>query len=350
MSYNHIAIFSTTTIFAATLALFLGPTAGGQSAVVQAQDGQSGLHVLRAQNIVVNDTDGGESHTVEIRVIGDKVVVIRDGKEVPHAQISEGDDKIIITDKDGKQLHELKLRVGDGKSMYYFGGANVRGWNVSDAEGLMAWRDQVAGAKPTVMLGASMTVPGPALEKHLRLESGACTMLNEVYEGLPAHEAGLGEYDIIVKVNGQSPADNDSIRKSLAEKKPGDTITFTVIQEGKTRNVAVELKAYDPESMSKAKMLGSAADQGMQFWMGNELVPHVFRWQRDQPLVYFAPEKFQVDVDQFNPQFEKAREFRDSTVPKVRQDVEQQLQRLDERLAELEKLLQKLIERRETSR
>src|SRR5919108_3316512 len=115
MLSKRFAIFSTSAAAAVSLAMMMAPMADGQSAVVQTQDGEGGLQVLSAQNIVVSDNEGGESHTVEIRVIGDKVTVIRDGKEVPHARISEGDDKIIITDKDGKQLHELKLRLGDGK-------------------------------------------------------------------------------------------------------------------------------------------------------------------------------------------------------------------------------------------
>jgi hypothetical protein len=347
MTRKSFTIQGITMTFAAACALIFAPLDWAQTAVVQAQDGQGGLRVLSTQNIVVNDNEGGESHTVEVRVAGDKVTVIRDGKEIPQDEISLDDEKIIITDKDGKKLHEIKLRLkGDGQGMYLFGGADAQGgW--SDHESAMRWLGQVRATAPSVMLGVSMTVPGPALERHLRLEPGTCTMLSGVYEGLPANEAGLGEYDIIVRVDGISPADNETIRKTLAERNAGDTIEFTVIQEGKQKNVTVELKAYDAEAMSKAKLLGNAAENPFHIWTteGGGMLGGRSR-------VFFAPERFEAQMENLAPQMERLREFRDAGAPKAQQDqdIEGQLRRLDERMAELEKLLQKLAEGRDSNR
>lgn len=332
----------------ASLALFVSPLTLAQTASVDKRASQNGPHALSAQNIVVTDSEGGENQTLEIRVVGDKVTVIRDGKEVPQPQITEGDDKIIITDKDGKRLREIKLRLkkdGEGLSFYGVGDADFK-WE--DHAGMRRLLGQVKVTTPPVMLGVNMSTPGPALEKHLGLEPGTCTMISGVYEGLPAHQAGLGEYDIIVKVDGKTPADNETIRTILAERKAGDTIRLTVIQEGRQKEVTVELKEYDANAMSKAKLLGSAANE-YRFWT-TEGVPHMSYYTGQLPRVFFAPEQGLIDADQFKPLVENLHESYRGEVSKARPDVEQQLQRLDERLAELEKLLQKLAERRESNR
>lgn len=323
-----------------------------QLTVVEAQnrDGQH-VNVIGPQTIVMSEVRDGKSQTLEIRIVDGKATVIRDGQELTDVQVIEDEDKVVIIDGNGNELHEFKmLGKGDGSGMYYFGNASVGGFDVTDHESLKRWMGNIGGAAPSVMLGVNMSVPGPALEKHLRLKPGATTMLSGVYEGLPAHQAGLGQFDIIVKVDGQSPADNDSIRKILSERKAGDTIALTVIQEGNQKDVTVTLQAYDAKSMAKAKLLGNGSENPFQFWIGEEGVPHAYRWGSEMPRVFFAPEKYNAEIEKLKPQVEKWREYGVTVAPKVQRDIEQQLQQLDERMADLETLLQKLIERRESNR
>ena len=68
------------------------------------------------------------------------------------------------------------------------------------------------------MLGLTMTEPGAALRKHLRLEAGEASMITSVLEGFPAYQAGLEEYDVIVEIEGAENADPGSIREALMER------------------------------------------------------------------------------------------------------------------------------------
>ena len=351
MSQNGFAMFRTIGCLVAFASCVLASGSSAQLAVVEAQsrDGQH-LKMIGPQSIVVSEVKDGKSQTVEIRIVDGKATVIRDGKELSDVQIIEKDDGVVITDQDGKQLHELKLHLkGDGRG-FYFGDGHFRSFHLNDQDAAGHWKGFINAAAPTVMLGVNMSAPGPALEKHLKLEPNTTTLLSGVYEGLPAHDAGLDVYDVIVKVDGHSPADNESIRKVLSERKPGDTIAFTVIQEGEHKEVTVTLKAFDASAMAKAELLGNASNNPLQGWIGADGNPDILQWQGEFPRVFFAPERYKAEIGKFTPQFEKLRDYAVAAAPKVQADIEQQLQRLDERMAELEKLMQQLVERRESNR
>ena len=107
---------------------------------------------------------------------------------------------------------------------------------------------------PKVMLGVQLAPPGEALEIHLRLDPDSATMISRVYEGLAADEAGLAEYDIIVAINGNTPANHGSIREVLSEQDPGDEVTLTIIHEGKKRKVNVQLQEYKAEQLHELQL------------------------------------------------------------------------------------------------
>lgn len=323
--------FAGSTFIALTLAVY----AAAQTAVVQSQDASGNRSMISAQQIVVTDGDENSKQTLEIRVDGDQVRVLRDGKEVPHAQLLQKDGHIIITDKDGNEVHAMSLKMEPGRYGYTFGDTNMLG-------GLFA---QTAEAAPRVMLGVQMAEPGPALEKHLRLDPGTATLISGVYEGLPAHKAGIVEYDIIIKVDGNSPADNATIRKVLAERDPGSEVTFTVIHEGKPNEVTVTLLGYDKDALEKAKYLGGQHDGPMINWLR---IPSVegqdMTWQGSQ--VFVAPDlPLQQRMD-LMPHMEHFQELHGHTSEAQKTNIEERLRMLDERLADLDKKLQRLIEQR----
>jgi hypothetical protein len=94
-------------------------------------------------------------------------------------------------------------------------------------------------------------------------------------------------FDIIVKVDGESPADPESVRTLIAEKEPGNLVTLSIIQCGDHKTVTVELDAYDAEAMTKAELLGGE--------------PHVI-WTQGGPGEYhfFGGQEFEMpDVEEF---------------------------------------------------
>lgn len=118
---------------------------------------------------------------------------------------------------------------------------------------------------PKVMIGVNLSEPDAALLGHFGLKPGEATMFSGVYQGLPAGSAGIGVYDIAVKVNGQSPAGPEDIRQVLRKLDPGDTVKFTILQHGQQRDVSVKVEPYSSERLSQAKVdaISAASDPFM---------------------------------------------------------------------------------------
>ncbi len=275
-----------------------------------ANDGQEKKrHMAR---VVVVD-DGNAHRTIEVRVEDGEVTATVDGKEVS-------------IDK----LHEVLGDLGVA-------------WGVGDFDFDFTWpmmRDQLFHApaeEPKVFMGIHMTEPGPALERHLRLEPGTTTMISALYEGLAAHEAGLEEFDIIVEIDGETPANHEAIRKSLQDKEPGDVVELTVFQEGRRRHVRVRLDAYDREKVASAKLLGrSAGLPGLGWWrQGPEIDVRRLLIDPQEHHIFRLPQHQLQDLE---------KRLEERFRPHVQHDVDDRLDRIADHLEELQELLDELLE------
>jgi hypothetical protein len=220
-------------------------------------DEQDGDHVIG----VWTDDDGhthAESRTVEVSVENGEVTVWLDGEKIPVSRIRKDDQRIVVLDRDGNEVESINIG-------FVGGGDHHIDFRLGDGNKFRARLDRLGevAEPPSVMLGIHLDVPGPALERHLRLDPGTTTMIGALYEGLPAHEAGLDEFDIITRIDGKTPADPAALRAALADAEPGDVIRLSVIHEGEKRTASVTLAAYDAEAMQSAKMIGTIGPQGM---------------------------------------------------------------------------------------
>jgi len=332
------------------------------------------------------DGDDGQS-SFEIRIEDGKVISAkRNGKEIPADQIrKEADGRIVIVDENGKEIEGLNLFQGaEGGAMFNGAGA-WRGFRLGDgADGEGHGFFQLGGAEdgpaPKVMLGVHMTEPGAALEKHLHLKPGKCAMITGVFEGLPAEVSGIGEYDVIVRIDDSDEADAATIRKILSSKDAGDTIILRVIQAGESKDLKVKLQPFDAEKLHTAKLIGK--EPGNELWTGldplkdmaidlkglenlDALRGHVFiapqdgDWQKHLEALQPQWEAIQPRLQGLQPQVDEAiknamkqyegalKEYKGDFGGggEKNADVEAQLDRLDKRMAQLEELIGKLLEK-----
>ena len=89
-------------------------------------------------------------------------------------------------------------------------------------------------------------------------EAGATVMIAGLYEGLPAHRAGIRQYDILLSLNGETPVTRPIIFQTLRELEPGSEIELTVIQAGETIELTVTLEAFDSRRMRQATLIGES--------------------------------------------------------------------------------------------
>ena len=199
-----------------------------------------------------------KSRTVTVQNIDGKITVKVNGQEIPVDRIKHEDGRVIILNDDGKEMALGNIWIGDDDEhrimpwvMRFHDDDDVE----VNADSMRLFFDhdfQFGGNSfehPKAMLGVQLASPGEALEFHLRLDPDSATMISHVYEGLSADEAGLEKYDIIVAINGDDEAGTENVRKVLSEKEPGEEITLTIIHEGKKRKVRVELQAYDAKTL-----------------------------------------------------------------------------------------------------
>jgi len=311
----------------------------------------------------------GENHTfstsktIEIRDVNGKLTVVIDGKEIPTDRIKKEGGQIKILDEDGNELPMFGVSIGADKGML-FNLKNLMGEG-KDNHTLMTWFGGEL-TPPKVMLGVQLSQTSKALEYHLGLDAGTTTMLTAVFDNQGAAEAGLEKYDIIVAINGQTPADPNSIRQALADKEPGDEITLSVIHKGKKRKANVQLKEYDSGHFRtfEFKGFGEGLPFGphpfFDFNIDVDRDPEKLRGILIDPLhgnffrQWFGEKDFNFEFSDVLLQ-KLGEDFGDDIKLKLRMHIpnedelqESQTEAIDEHIQRLQKLLDELVEQAKT--
>ncbi len=196
-----------------------------------------------------------------------------DGKQVPADRIVHKGSLVQIKDDKGDILWESEVPGSDAVATISRGGAASRSISIAPRArgphgGLAAGSSLGASAiaqieTPKVMIGIQMLEPDSSIRGHLGLKENESTMVGAIYEGLPAAQAGLEPYDVIVGVAGKSPAAPEAVRKALRETEPGKSVSFDVIHHGQKKTVTVTVEKYDGEKLEKAKVNAIAASSGL---------------------------------------------------------------------------------------
>ncbi len=96
-------------------------------------------------------------------------------------------------------------------------------------------------------VGAS---PAPAVLTHqLRLPAGFGLVVDEVAAESPADKAGLKPFDLLQKLDDQLLVDERQLTALVHSRKPGETVTLTVVREGKP--VVLKAKLGEREELSE---------------------------------------------------------------------------------------------------
>ncbi len=195
---------------------------------------------------VALDPSGGawtdKESDIRVERRGGRMVVLR------------GDEQIMSFSADGSNVF-----TGDRMRLWSENAGRLRGPGGMGPGGAEAFARQFneAANPPPVMLGVTLEPLGEAggLDIDVQSEAGA-TVIRRVFEGLPADKAGLHEMDVIVEIDGSKEAGPDALRKTLAEKQPGQTLELKVLREGKPQKIVVDLAPYDAEKFGAPRAWG----------------------------------------------------------------------------------------------
>jgi serine protease Do len=90
-------------------------------------------------------------------------------------------------------------------------------------------------------LGIAMKDVDDAVAQRFGMETPQGVYVEEVMDSSPAGKAGLKTLDIIIKIDGHAMNSSNEIQNFIAMKKPGETVTLSLLRNGKPTDVAVKL-------------------------------------------------------------------------------------------------------------
>jgi hypothetical protein len=212
----------------------------------------------QSNTLTMRQIDGQNEY--EVRIIDGEVSASINGKPVPENRIRRHADRIELLDESGRIIKTIHASVPDrpvaprapgraappappAPSPRAGGGAGGIRQVVPPSPPAA-----LTAPVPRVMLGVHMEEPSDSLREQLDLGEGEGVVVR-VIEGLPAHNAGLRNSDVIVGFDGEKPVNAGRIREILREKNPGDKVEVAVIRRGQMRTFTLALGEYNPEAL-----------------------------------------------------------------------------------------------------
>ncbi|MFG0252449.1 MAG: PDZ domain-containing protein, partial [Phycisphaerales bacterium JB038] len=232
-------------------------------------------------------------------------------------------------------------------------------------EGEFAIKTQLA-VQPKVMIGITMDDIGPALASHLKLDPKTVTMIQTVVDGQPGDLAGLQAFDIILAADGTHPMTSGHLFKVLQAKEPGDKLALKIMRAGEPMMAVVKLAPWNDKVMAKLSAFEEAeGEYEMQFTvpkLPDIKMPEHLSKELQEKLHKAMSEEHKIVIEKMHQDAlkhaEHAKQLQEKvekirvTKPKamewveaerVKGDVDERLDKLEDRLDRIEKLLQKLV-------
>lgn len=190
------------------------------------------------------DRDGRE---VELVVTDGKVVRASvNGERIPPDRVRRTKSGYDLLAADGSVLAHVEAGMQPAPPMPPQGAQReivVEGFPLDRVRGQ-------AVPPPKSMIGAGLGPVDEALAAHLGIDAAKATMLTAVMEGLPAHNAGLRRFDVVVSVNGSGDASPEAVRAAMRGIEPGSKVKIGYRRGAKSETVDIEVAAFDAEKLA----------------------------------------------------------------------------------------------------
>jgi S1-C subfamily serine protease len=108
-------------------------------------------------------------------------------------------------------------------------------------------------------LGVTVQRITPDLASSLGLPNTRGALISGVVDGSPAAKAGLRQGDVVTSYNGKAVEDNNQLRNSVANTKPGSTVALQVLRNGRTETVQATVAELEP---TRERVSSPSAERG----------------------------------------------------------------------------------------
>ena len=102
--------------------------------------------------------------------------------------------------------------------------------------------ETLTGKEKATYLGVRTEGLPAAMSKQLSLPMGLHLSVVQVGPKSPAENAGLQEFDVLLKLDDQTLVNEDQLKKLVRLKNPHDQITLSILRNGKSREIEVVLE------------------------------------------------------------------------------------------------------------
>jgi serine protease Do len=109
-------------------------------------------------------------------------------------------------------------------------------------------------------LGVLIQNVDESLAEAMDLSTTEGALVSQVVKDGPAEVAGLKRGDVIVEVDGKRIKNTLELRNTIAETSPGTTVDLSVIRDGKTKRIGVELGEL-PDQEEARQMTRTTSDR-----------------------------------------------------------------------------------------
>lgn len=267
--------------------------------------------------------DGAES--IRITVDGDQVQATCNDQPLAKERLRRQGSRVLLYDPHLALTAQLDLWVGGGALRTF-------------------------AEKRPMRVGLTLQVPSPEEVKSLGVDAMAVRKVTRVTPGLPAAKAGLVVGDVLVQLDGDPLVTESRLRSLLLAKKPGDKVRVVVLRGAAKVPCAITLEAAS--STGAWVQDDGAAQNYVQGLRALGSGQQILEWTHDlgMPPSSAGPTPPSVHVQgqrMLVMSSGGAASSSSSAAAAGSDDPQQELHRLQQRLDQMERMLEKLIEMRE---
>lgn len=110
---------------------------------------------------------------------------------------------------------------------------------------------QETGTVTRGWIGVGIQALDADLKDYYGIDRGV--LVNEVFSGHPAHEAGIAPNDIILSVNGEKVDSPRGLSRTVSGLPVGEDVTIEVFRDGETMEITVTIGKRDAEPLARAE-------------------------------------------------------------------------------------------------
>jgi hypothetical protein len=140
-------------------------------------------------------------------------------------------------------------------------------------------------------LGVGISSPDEALRRQLKVPEGAGLLVDFIEPRSPAADAGLQQFDLLLKLDDQWLINPEQFAVLVRMQKPGEEVKLTVVREGKQQTVSAKLVEHETPRLG--------ATDPLKYWMEARpgFSPQPVRPQQDRLRAFEQPRKTVTMLD-----------------------------------------------------